>query len=55
MVSMTLQGESRPSIPEYPAIADDIRKALDDVYHGIKEAKQALNDAATKSAKTLGW
>ena len=49
MVSMIIQGRGRPSIPEYPAIADDIRGALDDVYHGIKEPKQALNDAATKS------
>jgi multiple sugar transport system substrate-binding protein len=55
MVSMIHQGRGRPSIPEYPAIAEDIREALDDVYYGIKEPKQALNDAATKSAKTLGW
>jgi multiple sugar transport system substrate-binding protein len=55
MISMIPLGEGRPSIPEYPAIAEDIREALDDVYYGIKEPKQALNDAATKSAKTLGW
>ncbi len=55
MISMIPQGRGRPSIPEYPAIADDIREALDDVYYGIKEPKQALNDAATKSANTLGW
>jgi multiple sugar transport system substrate-binding protein len=55
MISMILQGRGRPSIPEYPAIADDIREALDDIYYGSKEPKQALNDAATKSAKTLGW
>jgi multiple sugar transport system substrate-binding protein len=55
MISMISQGRGRPSIPEYPDIAEDIRGALDDVYYGIKEPKQALNDAATKSAKTLGW
>jgi multiple sugar transport system substrate-binding protein len=55
MISMIPQGQGRPSIPEYPAIAQEIRQALDDVYYGIKEPKQALNDAATKSAKTLGW
>ncbi len=55
MISMMPQGQGRPSIPEYPAIAHDIRQALDDVYYGIKEPKQALNDAARKSAKTLGW
>jgi multiple sugar transport system substrate-binding protein len=55
MISMIPMGKGRPSIAEYPAIADDIREALDDVYYGIKEPRQALNDAATKSAKTLGW
>jgi len=55
MISMIPQGRGRPSIPEYPAIAQDIRQALDDVYYGIKEPKQALNDAATTSANTLGW
>ena len=55
IVSMIPEGGSRPSIPEYPAIAEDIRQALDEVYYGIKEPKQALNDAAAKSAKTLEW
>jgi multiple sugar transport system substrate-binding protein len=55
MISMIPQGRGRPSIPEYPAIAEDIRQALDEVYYGIKEPKQALNDAALKSAKVLGW
>jgi multiple sugar transport system substrate-binding protein len=55
MISMIPEGRGRPSIPEYPAIAEDIRQALDEVYYGIKEPKQALNDAAAKSAKTLGW
>jgi multiple sugar transport system substrate-binding protein len=55
MISMISEGRGRPSIPEYPAIAEDIRQALDEVYYGIKEPKQALNDAAAKSAKTLGW
>ena len=55
MVSMIPQGRGRPSIPEYPAIAEDIRQALEEVYYGIKEPKQALNDAALKSAKVLGW
>jgi maltose-binding protein MalE len=34
-------GHSRPDIPEYPEIANYI--------------KQALDDAAAKSAKLLGW
>jgi multiple sugar transport system substrate-binding protein len=48
-------GHSRPNIPEYPQIAEHIREALDEVYYGLKEPKQALDDAAAKSAKVLGW
>ena len=55
MVSMIPAGRGRPSVSEYPAIAEDIRQALDEVYYGIKEPKQALDDAAAKSAKSLGW
>jgi multiple sugar transport system substrate-binding protein len=55
MISMVHAGRSRPSIPEYPVISDNIRQALDEVEHGLKNPKQALQDAATKSAKTLGW
>jgi hypothetical protein len=31
------------------------RPIVDDVLYGIKEPKQALNDAAAKSAKVLEW
>ena len=55
MISLIPFGGSRPSIPEYPIIAEHIRQAIDDVYYGIKEPKRALNDAATRSAKVLGW
>ncbi|AIF83558.1 ABC-type sugar transport system, periplasmic component [Candidatus Nitrososphaera evergladensis SR1] len=55
MVSMIQHGRSRPSIPEYPQIAEHIREAIDDVYYGKKEPKQALDDAAAKSAQALGW
>jgi multiple sugar transport system substrate-binding protein len=48
-------GHSRPSISEYPQIADNIRQAIDEVYLGAKEPKQALDDAAKKSAEVLGW
>jgi multiple sugar transport system substrate-binding protein len=48
-------GRSRPSTPEYPQIADQIKQAIDEVYYGMKEPKQALDDAAKKSAKVLGW
>jgi multiple sugar transport system substrate-binding protein len=55
MMSMIPTGRSRPSISEYPQIADNIREAIEDVYYGIKEPKQALDYAAAKSAKVLGW
>ena len=55
MISMIPLGKGRPSIPEYPAIAEDIREALDGVYYGKKDPKQALDEAAAKSAKSLGW
>ena len=37
------------------AIARDIRKAIDEVCFGSKDPKQALQEAAAKSAKALGW
>jgi multiple sugar transport system substrate-binding protein len=37
------------------AIVEHIRQALDDVYYGIKEPKQALDDAAANCTKALGW
>jgi multiple sugar transport system substrate-binding protein len=52
---MIESGYNRPNIPEYPQIADHIKQALNDVYYGIKESKIALDDAASKSAKALGW
>ena len=55
MISMIPDGRGRPNIPEYQAIAEHIRQALDEVYYGIKEPRQALDDAAAKSAKALGW
>jgi multiple sugar transport system substrate-binding protein len=55
LVSMIEIAHTRPSIPEYPELSTHIKQAIDEVMYGIKEAKQALNDAATKSAKVLGW
>lgn len=55
LISLIEFGHARPNIAEYPQIADHIREAIDDVYSGTKEPKQALDDAAAKSAKALGW
>lgn len=50
LIGMIQSGYNRPNIPEYPQIADHIRQALDEVYHGIKEHKIALDEAASKPA-----
>jgi multiple sugar transport system substrate-binding protein len=55
MVSMIPFGHKRPSIPEYTQIADQIRHAINEVYYGRMAPKQALDEAAAKSAKVLGW
>lgn len=55
LISLIPFGHSRPNIPEYPQIADQIRVAIDEVYAGLKTPKEALDGAAEKSAKSLGW
>jgi multiple sugar transport system substrate-binding protein len=55
LVSMIEVAHTRPSIPEYPEISAHIKQALDEVMYGIKNPKQALDEAAAKSAKVLGW
>jgi multiple sugar transport system substrate-binding protein len=55
LISLVQFGHARPNIAEYPQIADHLREAIDSVYSGAKEPKQALDDAAAKSAKALGW
>lgn len=52
---MIPQGQARPSIAEYPAIAQHIRQAINEVCYGLKDPHQALQDAAAKSARALGW
>jgi maltose-binding protein MalE len=51
---LQLQGTG-PNIAEYPEIAAHIKQAIDQVYNGTKEPEQALDEAAAKSAKVLGW
>jgi multiple sugar transport system substrate-binding protein len=55
MVSMIPLGGSRPVIPAYPFVAEDIREALNYIYSQNREPKQALDEAAEMSAKKLGW
>ena len=55
MISMIPLGRSRPNIPEFAQIDDHITQAGKQVCTGLKEPKQALDDAAAKSAKVLGW
>ena len=55
LISMLKIARSRPSIPEYPQIAENIRQAIEQVYNGSKTPREALDDAATASASVLGW
>ncbi len=55
LISMINSGHERPNIREYPQIAEFVKEALDDVFYNDKEAKRALDDAASKSAELLGW
>jgi multiple sugar transport system substrate-binding protein len=55
LVDMIENGYNRPNVPEYPQMAEHIKQALDDVYYGLKDPKQALDEAAARSASVLGW
>ena len=56
MISMIPYGGSRPSIPEYPEIAEHIHQAIQQVYNGsVASLEDALDMAAAKSANSLGW
>jgi multiple sugar transport system substrate-binding protein len=55
MISAIPFGGARPNIPEYPQIAHHINEALNAVYNGTMDPKEALDDAAAKSALILGW
>jgi multiple sugar transport system substrate-binding protein len=55
MVSMIPNGRGRPTIAEYPQIAEDIHQAIQQVYNGSASPKDALDMAAAKSAAALGW
>ena len=54
LISMIEFGNGRPNIPEYPQIAEQIRQAIEQVYHG-QEPQIALDSAFDKSLKILGW
>ena len=55
MIYMVQLGRGRPNIPEFAQIDDFVTEAGKQVCHGIKQPKQALDDAAAKSAKLFGW
>jgi multiple sugar transport system substrate-binding protein len=55
MVSMIPNGRGRPTIAEYPEIAEHIHQAIQQVYNGSASPKEALDMAAAKSADSLGW
>ena len=55
LISMLEIAGTRPNIPEYPAIAENIRQAIEQIYNGTRDPEQALDEAAARSAKVLGW
>ena len=55
MISMIPLGHVRPSIAEYPMIAAHVSQAIKEVLKEGKDVRQALQNAASKSAKDLGW
>ena len=55
MIDMIPLGQVRPSIPEYPLLAKDISDAIKSVVLTGMDPKDALQIAAAKSAKSLGW
>lgn len=55
MISMIPLGQVRPSIPEYPLLAQDISEAIKSVVLNGTDPREALQTAAAKSAKSLGW
>jgi len=55
MVSMIPYGRSRPNIPEYPEIAEQVTQAIQQVFNGSASPRDALDMAAAKSAASLGW
>jgi multiple sugar transport system substrate-binding protein len=55
LVSMIPHAGTRPSIPEYPQIAYNIRQAIYEIQFENKDPNLALQEAAAKSAKVLGW
>ena len=55
MISMIPLGQVRPSIPEYPLLAQDISEAIKSVVLNGTDPQEALQTAAAKSAKSLGW
>ncbi|HZD34218.1 MAG TPA: extracellular solute-binding protein [Nitrososphaeraceae archaeon] len=55
LISMINFGHERPNIREYPQIAGFVKEALDSVFYMGADPKEALDEAASKSAKVLGW
>jgi len=55
LISMINSGHERPNIREYSQIAEFVKEALDGVFYKGADPKRALDDAASASAKVLGW
>ena len=54
MISAIPFGGSRPSIPEFPQTAHYIEEALNAVYYGTKDPKEALDKCTAKICDYTG-
>jgi multiple sugar transport system substrate-binding protein len=55
LISTLSIARARPNIPEYPQISEYILEAINQVYNGTKQPEEALDEAAAKSARAMGW
>jgi multiple sugar transport system substrate-binding protein len=55
LISMLSIARARPNIPEYSQISQNILEAINQVYNGTKQPEEALDEAAAKSARAMGW
>jgi multiple sugar transport system substrate-binding protein len=55
LIGLIKIARTRPSIPEYSQIADNIRQTIDQVYNGTRDPRHAVDEAVTVYARILGW
>ena len=54
MITMLPLGKSRPSIPDYTFIEQDIRQALQDVYNKVKQTEASVRRLSKEVCRISG-